>query len=91
MTDRFDELVGEIEDPEERERLRRVHQLLLSVDPPPEVSSALQEPRRRPSRCDCCRAGGAPRSLCSRLRSRQPPSEPAGSRVRAATTSRPSG
>ncbi len=40
MTDRFDELVGEIEDPEERARLRRVHTLLLSVDPPPEVSPA---------------------------------------------------
>jgi hypothetical protein len=44
MTDRFDEMVGEIEDPQERERLRRVHQLLLSVDPPPEVSSALHAP-----------------------------------------------
>src|SRR5688572_25369189 len=42
MTERFDDLVGEIEDPDERDRLRRVHQLLLSVDPPPEVSSALQ-------------------------------------------------
>ena len=40
MSDRFDELVGEIEDPEERARLRRVHTLLLSVDPPPAVSSA---------------------------------------------------
>jgi hypothetical protein len=38
MSDRFDELVGEIEDPSERERLRRVHQLLLSVDPPPALS-----------------------------------------------------
>jgi hypothetical protein len=44
VTDRFDELVGEIEDPQERERLRRVHTLLLSVDPPPEVSAALQAP-----------------------------------------------
>ena len=44
MTERFDDLVGEIEDPAERDRLRRVHQLLLSVDPPPEVSSALQAP-----------------------------------------------
>jgi hypothetical protein len=44
MTDRFDELVGEIEDPVERDRLRRVHQLLLSVDPPPEASPALREP-----------------------------------------------
>jgi hypothetical protein len=44
MNKRFDELVGEIEDPDERDRLRRVHQLLLSVDPPPEVSSALHAP-----------------------------------------------
>jgi hypothetical protein len=44
MSDRFDELVGEIEDPEERARLRRVHTLLLSVDPPPEVSAALEAP-----------------------------------------------
>lgn len=44
MSDRFDELVGEIEDPEERARLRRVHTLLLSVDPPPEVSTALAAP-----------------------------------------------
>jgi hypothetical protein len=44
MTDRLDELVGEIEDPRERERLRRVHTLLLSVDPPPKVSAALEAP-----------------------------------------------
>ena len=41
MSDRFDELVGEIEDPAERERLRRVHELLLSVDAPPERSPGL--------------------------------------------------
>ena len=41
MKERFDDLVGEIEEPDERDRLRRVHQLLLSVDPPPEISSAL--------------------------------------------------
>ena len=40
MSDRFDELVGEIDDPRERERLRRVHELLLSVDAPPELSPA---------------------------------------------------
>ena len=40
MSDRFDELVGEIDDPRERERLRRVHELLLSVDAPPEPSPA---------------------------------------------------
>ena len=38
MSDRFDELVGEVDDPRERERLRRVHDLLLSVDAPPERS-----------------------------------------------------
>jgi Anti-sigma-K factor rskA len=58
MSDRFDELVGEIEDPEERQRLRRTHELLLSVDPPPELSGPLRatpegataEPRRRRGR-----------------------------------------
>ena len=52
MTDRFDELVGEVGDGDERERLRRVHELLLSVDPPPDVIAApvpLQR-RRRPQR-----------------------------------------
>ena len=38
MSDRFDELVGEIDDPRERARLQRVHELLLSVDAPPERS-----------------------------------------------------
>ncbi|MEO5575392.1 MAG: hypothetical protein ABIR67_00510, partial [Gaiellaceae bacterium] len=48
MSDRFDELVGDVDDPLERERLRRVHELLLSVDPPPERSPALlrQPPAR---------------------------------------------
>ena len=41
MSDRFDELVGDVDDPRERERLRRVHELLLSVEPPPESSPAL--------------------------------------------------
>ena len=40
MQDRFDELVGEVPDRRERERLRRVHELLLSVDAPPELSPA---------------------------------------------------
>ena len=44
MSDRFDELVGHVDDPRERERLRRVHQLLLSVEAPPEVSPSLQQP-----------------------------------------------
>ena len=53
MTDRFDELVGDVEDPAERERLRRVHELLLSVEAPPERSTAraeapvVQLPQRR--------------------------------------------
>ncbi|MGZ8782729.1 MAG: hypothetical protein ACXWZB_04440 [Gaiellaceae bacterium] len=55
MTDRFDELVGEVADPAERDRLRRVHEVLLAVDPPPELSPRLQSaparvpllPRRR--------------------------------------------
>ena len=41
MSDRFDELVGEVDDPRERERLRRVHELLLSVDAQPELSPTL--------------------------------------------------
>jgi hypothetical protein len=40
VSDRFDELLGGVEDPRERERLRRVHELLLAVDPPPDVSPA---------------------------------------------------
>ena len=40
MSDRFHELVGEVADPGERERLRRVHELLLSVEAPPELPSA---------------------------------------------------
>ena len=42
MSERFDELTGEIDDPQERERLRRVHELLLAVGPPPELSPGLQ-------------------------------------------------
>jgi hypothetical protein len=54
LSDRFDELVGEVEDPRERERLRRVHDLLLAVEPPPDLPRAAREapvvaapPRRR--------------------------------------------
>ena len=49
MSDRFDELVGDVDDPAERERLRRVHELLLSVDAPPAGGVAplrLPAPRR---------------------------------------------
>ena len=42
MSDRFDELVGEIDDPREYDRLRRVHELLLSVDAPAELSPMLE-------------------------------------------------
>jgi hypothetical protein len=37
----FDELMEGIEQPEERERLRRVHELLVRAGPPPELSPAL--------------------------------------------------
>lgn len=48
MSDRFDELVGDVDDPAERERLRRVHELLLSVDPPPDrVTPPVRLPVRR--------------------------------------------
>lgn len=47
MSDRFDELVGDIDEPTERERLRRMHELLLSVDPPPERVAAARLPARR--------------------------------------------
>ena len=55
MSDRFDELVGEIEDPAERERLLRVHKLLLSVDAPPELPACAT----RPLRSSCWSRGGA--------------------------------
>jgi hypothetical protein len=51
MSGRFDELVGEVGDREERERLRRVHELLLSVDPPADViAPPVRLARRRPQR-----------------------------------------
>ena len=37
----FDELVDGLEEPDERERLRRVHELLVEAGPPPELSPAL--------------------------------------------------
>ena len=37
----FDDLVDEVETPEERERLRRVHDLLVASGPPPELSPVL--------------------------------------------------
>jgi hypothetical protein len=51
MNDRFDELVGDVADEAERERLRRVHELLLSVDPPADVAAPpAARLRRRPQR-----------------------------------------
>ena len=62
MTERpppdLDELVGDVVQAEERDRLRRVHELLLAAGPPPELPPALAAPSekgavlplRRPSR-----------------------------------------
>ncbi len=50
MSDRFEELVGDVQDPRERERLRRVHELLLSVEPPPELSRPPHEAAAPPRR-----------------------------------------
>jgi hypothetical protein len=44
VKDRFDDLIDLDElDPAERDRLRRMHELLLRVSPPPEVPSDLRE------------------------------------------------
>jgi hypothetical protein len=40
----FDELVGDDLQPEERARLLRVHELLVAVGPPPELSPSLTSP-----------------------------------------------
>jgi hypothetical protein len=39
-----DDLLGEIDDPREQDRLRRVHELLLAADPPPDVAAAAPVP-----------------------------------------------
>ncbi|HEX5800233.1 MAG TPA: anti-sigma factor [Gaiellaceae bacterium] len=46
MKDRFEDLIddGVAIDEEERARLRSVHDLLLQVEPPPEVGPALRQP-----------------------------------------------
>ncbi len=46
MKDRFEDLVGGVEDldPRERARLERAHELLVAAGPPPEVPHALREP-----------------------------------------------
>ena len=38
----FDELVGDLAEPGERRRLRRVHDLLVAAGPPPELSPGLE-------------------------------------------------
>lgn len=43
----FDDLVDTDLDPAERERLRRVHDLLVAVGPPPELPVGLERPRVR--------------------------------------------
>jgi hypothetical protein len=40
----LDELIDEVEDPAERARLGRVHELLVATPPPPELSPTLQTP-----------------------------------------------
>jgi hypothetical protein len=40
----LDELLGGLEDEEERARLKRVHELLVEAGPPPELSPTLQAP-----------------------------------------------
>jgi hypothetical protein len=40
----IDDLMNGVEDPNERERLRRMHQLLLETEPPPELSTTLLTP-----------------------------------------------
>ena len=68
MTDRFDELVGDIADPAERERLRRVHELLLAVEPPPELSPALEAAApQEPVPLRAHRRGRAPALLAAAL------------------------
>jgi hypothetical protein len=45
----FDELMEGVESQEERDRLRRVHDLLAATAPPPELSSALATPLSPPA------------------------------------------
>ena len=60
MSDRFEGLLDGIDDPRERDRLRRVHELLLSVDPPAELSPAVKEaPLPEPVRLTPRRRRGA--------------------------------
>jgi len=51
VTRDFDELVGNVA-PEERERLRRTHDLLVAAGPPPELPPSLEQPPARPTRSE---------------------------------------
>ena len=48
MTPDFDELVGTDLEPEERDRLRRAHDLLIAAGPPPELPPELADPTGPP-------------------------------------------
>jgi hypothetical protein len=48
MTHDFDDLVEDL-DQDERDRLRRVHDLLLAADPPPELTPKLERPAEPPT------------------------------------------
>lgn len=48
----FDELIEGVESAEERDRLRRVHDLLVASAPPPELSAALASPQSPPAEED---------------------------------------
>jgi hypothetical protein len=45
----FDELVPDVESPEEGDRLRRVHELLIQAGPPPELSPTLASSPETPA------------------------------------------
>ena len=64
----FHELVGDDVDAEERDRLERVHELLVAAGPPPELPPALLEPDAEPTGHHVVRpAPAARRSRCSPL------------------------
>ncbi len=48
MSSEFDELVGDDVPAEERERLRRAHDLLVAAGPPPELPPELEQPVKPP-------------------------------------------
>ena len=74
MTPDFDELVGNDLGSEERDRLRRAHELLVAAGPLPELPPSLADPRapyEEPSRLRSSTAVATRRSRCSQQRSRQ--------------------